>query len=103
MNEQFDPTSIYLSDPLSASLLNPPPIVNVPSNTPPQVAQQIWNQVLQNVGTSQGPILDFELKHAAVESEYHNAMFVTKGKIIGCRQPDMNFRVGTPKLSSMWE
>jgi len=103
MNEVFDPTAIYLSDPNSQSLLNPPSIINVPSNAPPQIAQQIWNQVLQNIATSQGPIVDFELKHAAVESEFLASAFVTRGKIIGCRQPDMNFRIGTPKLSARWE
>ncbi len=103
MNDTFDPTAIYLSDPKSQALLNPPQIVNVPSNIPPQAAQQIWSQVIQSIGTSQGPILDFELKHAVVESEKHSAMFITRGKIIGCRQPDMNFRIGTPKLSAKWE
>lgn len=103
MNDPFDPTAVYLSEPQSQSLLNPPQIVNVPSNTPPQVAQQIWNKVLQSIGTSQGPILDFILKHAAVESERHGAMFITRGKIFGCRQSDMNFKIGTPKLSSKWE
>lgn len=103
MNDPFDPTAVYLSDPQSQTLLNPPQIVNVPSNTPPQVAQQIWNNVLQSIGTSQGPILDFILKHASVESEHYGAMFITRGKIFGCRQPDMNFKIGTPKLSSKWE
>ncbi len=103
MNEVFDPTSIYLSDPNSQSLLDPPPVANLPSNLPPNVAQQAWNQVLSGIGTSQGPVLDFELKHAAIESKYYSSFFITKGKIIGCRQPDMNFRIGTPKLSSKWE
>lgn len=103
MNENFDPTAIYLSDPGSKGLLAPPYNVNIPSNTPPNIEQQIWNQVLQSISTSQGPIIDFILKHAVVESDQHSAMFITKGKIIGYRQPDMNFRIGTPTLSSKWE
>lgn len=103
MNEPFDPTAIYLGNPQSSSLLNPPPIANLPSNLPPQVAQQAWNQILATISTSQGPVLDFELKHAAIESEFHSTFFMTKGKIIGCRQPDMNFRIGTPRLSAKWE
>ena len=103
MCELFDPTADYLSDPRSAFLLDPPPIVNIPSNTPPQLAQQIWNNVLQSTATNQGPVLDFELKHAAIESFYHSEQFITNGKIIGSRLPDLNYRIGTPKLSSGWK
>jgi len=103
MCELFDPTADYLSDPRSAFLLDPPPIVNIPSNTPPQFAQQIWNNVLQSTATNQGPVLDFELKHAAIESFYHSEQYITNGKIIGSRLPDLNYRIGTPKLSSGWK
>ena len=103
MNELFDPTAIYLSDKQASSLLNPPPIANLPSNLPPQLAQQAWTNILSGISTSQGPVLDFQLKHAAIESKFQSSFFITKGKIIGCRQPDMNFRIGTPRLSSKWE
>ncbi len=103
MKKPFDPSMIYLSNSNSQILLSPPPIANVPSNMPPQIAQQVWNQILSGISTSQGPILDFELVHAAIESEYLTSRFITKGKIIGCRLPDMNFRIGTPKLSAQWE
>lgn len=103
MCQVFDPTAEYLSDPRAAFLLDPPPVVNVPSNTPPQVAQQIWNNVLQSIAITQGPVIDFELKHAAIESNNHSEVYVTRGKILGSRLPDLNYRIATPKLSSGWE
>jgi hypothetical protein len=103
MNKQFDPSMEYLADPGAAPLLAAPPFVNVPSNAPPQVVQQIWNQVMQASGTSQGPVLDFELVHAAVESSRLSTRFVTRGKIFGARQPDLNFRIAAPKLAAGWE
>jgi hypothetical protein len=103
MNRQFDPSMEYLSNPGAAPLLEAPPFINVPSNAPPQVVQQIWNQVLQATATAQGPVLDFELIHAAAESPRHSTRFVTRGKIFGARQPDMNFRIAAPKLTAGWE
>ena len=102
MAEAFDPTASYLSHPDAAPLLDPPPIVNVPSNLPPQVAQQVWQQAVSNIGTSQGPVVDFELVHATVEGAKRTSSFVTRGKIIGARQADMNYIIGTPKLSTGW-
>jgi hypothetical protein len=102
MNEMFDPLSEYLSHPDSAFLLEAPYTINIPDNTPPQIAQQIWSQVLQNP-TRQGPTLDFSLVHAVIETRNHSDAFITRGKIIGSRLPDLNYRVGTPKLSSTWE
>ncbi len=103
MCETFDVTAEYLKHPDSTFLLEPPPIVNIPLNMPPQLAQQVWANALQNISTKQGPIIDFELKHAAIESYHHSEMFITRGKIIGSRLPDLNYRIGTPKLSSGWE
>lgn len=102
MKEAFDPTAIYLSDPGATALLEPPPVVNVPSNLPPQAAQQIWSQAMAQIGTIQGPVVDFELIHATVEGPESTSSFVTRGKIFGARQPDMNYMIGTPKLSARW-
>jgi len=103
MNRQFDPSLEYLFDPAAALLLADPPFVNLPSNAPPQVVQQIWNQVMQTSAPAKGPVLDFELVHAAVESPRLSTRFVTRGKIFGARQPDMNFRIAAPKLAAGWE
>lgn len=103
MSEPFDPTCEYLSNPEAAFLLDPPPIANIPADTPPQMAQQLWNNLLNRVALHQGPVIDYELKHAAIETICHSEMFITRGKIIGSRMPDLNYRIGTPKLSSQWE
>jgi hypothetical protein len=99
----FDPTAEYLSRPESAFLLEPPPIVNIPSNMPHQLVQQVWNNAIQAVATQQGPVIDYKLIHVIIESHNHSALFITRGKIIGSRLPDLNYRIGTPKLSAGWE
>jgi hypothetical protein len=102
MSDIFDPLSEYLAHPDSAFLLEGPHEVNIPNNTPPQIVQQIWNKILQSP-TRQGPTLDFSLIHAVIETHNHSDAFITRGKIIGSRLPDLNYRIGTPKLSAKWE
>jgi hypothetical protein len=99
----FDPTAEYLSHPDAAFLLNPPPVVNIPGNMPPQIAQQVWNTAIQAVATQEGPIIDYKLIHVIIETLNYSTSYITRGKIIGSRLPDLNYRIGTPKLSARWE
>ncbi len=102
MREVFDPTMIYLSDPLSAKLLDPPPVISVPGNAPPQIAQQIWQQVLNNLNSNQGPVIEFDLLNAVIESKQLSSKFITKGKFFGTRLADLNFLIGRPILEAGW-
>jgi hypothetical protein len=102
MRKVFDPSVVYLSHPGAAPLLSAPPFINLPSNTPPQLAQQVWNQAMQ-AATTQGPTLDYEIIHVAVESARHGTRFVQRGKLFGARQPDLTFRISSPRLFFEWE
>lgn len=102
MQDSYDPMAEFLSSPNAAFLLASPPFVNLPGNLNPQIAEQIWHNILNQIATLQGPVVDFELKQAAIESIYHSEIFITKGKIIGSRLPDLNYRIATPKLFSGW-
>jgi len=102
MEDPFDPTMIYLRDPASAVLLQPPPVVNIPANASPQMTQQIWQQVLSQISSSQGPLMDFKIIFAAVESSRITARFIHEGKLFGTRQADLNFLIGMPRLTQKW-
>ena len=102
MDEVFDPVMIYLNDPGSISMLQPPPIVNIPANTPPQLAQQIWQGVLAQITSVQGPVIDFKLVFAAVESSRLTSRYIREGKLFGTRQNDLNFLIGMPRLVEKW-
>jgi hypothetical protein len=77
--------------------------VNLPNNMPPQMAQQVWNSVIQAAATQEGPVIDYKLIHVIIETLNHSESFITRGKIMGSRLPDLNYRIGTPKLSTGWE
>lgn len=102
MDEVFDPVMMYLNDPASAAMLQAPPIVNIPANAPPQIVQQIWQQTLSKISISQGPVIDFKLCFAAVESSRLTARYIREGKLFGSRQPDLNFLIGIPRLKEKW-
>jgi len=102
MDELFDPVMIYLSDPRSGCMLQPPPVVNIPANAPPQAVQQIWQQVLSQITSAEGPVIDFKLIFAAVESSRLTARYIREGKLFGSRQPDLNFLIGMPRVVEKW-
>ena len=51
---------------------------------------------------SQGPVIDYELVFAAVESKNLTTRYIRQGKIFGTRQADLNFLIGVPKLVEKW-
>jgi hypothetical protein len=103
MCRAFDPTAEYLSHKDSAFLLEPPSVLNIPSNVDPQIAQQIFNNLMQQTVVRQGPVIDYSLIHAAIETINHSEFFITSGKIMGTRLPNLNYNIGMANLSSGWK
>lgn len=104
MRSSFDPLALCLSDPDNAFLIDAPPTVNVPTNTPPQMVQQFWQQYLgSQVATHNCKPVDYALILAVVESTRHRSRCVSSGKVYAARKPDMDYLVGAPPLKSGWE
>ena len=101
MCEPFDPQNEYFSKPETAYMLEPPPIVNLPGNIDPQIAQQVFNNVI-NASIRDGVSVDYKLLHASIESANHSEMFVSKGKIMGTRLPNLNYNIGVIQISAKW-
>ena len=102
MCEPFDPTMAYFSTPETAFMLDPPPFVNLPSNLDPQMAQQVFNNII-NSSIKPGVLVDYKLIYASIESINHSQMVVAKGKIMGTRLPNLSFNIGMVQLSVKWE
>jgi hypothetical protein len=102
MCEPFNPNSEYFSVPEAAFLLEPPPVVNLPSNLDPQMAQQIFNNII-NSSIKPGVSIDYEILHASIESINHSELFISKGKIMGTRLPNLNYNIGLIQISAKWE
>jgi hypothetical protein len=90
MCEPFNPNDEYFSAPETAYMLEPPAVVNFPSGFDPQMAQQIFNNIITQ-SIKNGISVDYRLFHAAIESINHSEIFVSKGKIMGTRLPNLNY------------
>jgi hypothetical protein len=101
-NTPFDPLQIVLSDPTTASLLGPIQQIQLPINLPPQLAQQAYNNVLQQINVVQVNPVDFTMLGATLESPRCRSEFQTSVRISAVRLPDMNFQVGVVKLNQGW-
>jgi hypothetical protein len=102
MCEPFDPQNEYFSKPEATFMLQPPPFVNLPSNIDPNIAQQVVDSIIHS-SIKEGVLIDYELFHASIESVNHSEVFISKGKIMGTRLPNLNYNIGVIQVSAKWE
>lgn len=102
-NEAFDPLKLVLNSPASASLLAPTQQIQIPGNLPPDILQQIYHAVLNQVQVVQIPPVDYELFQASTESEHGKSEFKTSGKIFANKLPDNNITMNIVQTSSGWK
>lgn len=101
-NNPFDPLKIVLSDKETEKLLTTVPQVQLPPNLPPQILQQVINNILSQIGVVQIKPIDFEQLSAVVESVRCRSEYRVKGKISAVRLPDMNIAVNVIKTDYGW-
>jgi hypothetical protein len=78
------------------------PQIQIPANLPPQIAQQAYNSILQQIQIIGVPLVDYNLFQATLECKWCKSEFHTKGKISAVRLPDMNIAVNVLPISSEW-
>lgn len=101
MRRPFIALQHYVSNPQGAAALAPPAPLNVPGNTPPQVAQQIWNAAAQNAlnaATGHGVEVGYTILNGLLESIRASAEHRTTGKLWAFRQ--LNGEVGLSVLET---
>ena len=98
----FTPVDVVFSDPGLAALLSAVQQVQMPANLPPQVAQQVYANVLQQVQVVPSPPVEYTLFQAALESARAAARFETSGRVHAIRQPDLNVAINVLPIRSGW-
>jgi hypothetical protein len=101
-NTIFDPLQILLQDAATAALLGPVNQVQMPANLPPQIAQQVLNNILAQINVVQVNPIDYSMFQATLESPRARSEFRTNLKISGVRLPDMNVQVAVVKTRQGW-
>lgn len=102
-SEPFDPMEIALADPKAANALSSAKFVTLPTNLPPQLMQQVFNQILQQVGVYDVVPVDFSVFYAAVESANCYSHFRQEGEIRAVRLPDLNIQLNVTSKSQRWK
>jgi hypothetical protein len=100
----FNPVAELMSSPVGAQLAEPLQQVNLPPNLPPAVLQQLLPSILAQIQVQVVPIppVDFQLIHAAMESQRLASRFTVEGKIFATRMPDLQLRVSVIQTWSGW-
>jgi len=101
-NRPFTPISLIFADPNLSQLLSSVQQIQLPANLPPQIAQQFYQALIQNIQVVSSPPVEYTLFHAALESVRASARFETRGRVNAVRQPDMNLSVNIVPVESGW-
>jgi hypothetical protein len=101
-NRPFNPVAEVLRSKEASAVLGPVPQVQMPVNLPPQLMEQAYNSILQQVRVVAVPPVDYELFQATLECVWCKSEFRTSGRINASRLPDMNIAVSVVQLSSGW-
>lgn len=102
-NEPFDPLKLVLNSAAAANLLAPTQQVQIPANLPPNLIQQVYQQILAQVQIVQNAPVDYELFQACVETGTCRSDFRTTGKIFANRLADNNIAVNIIPTFSGWK
>jgi hypothetical protein len=106
LRKPFNPLQHYLADPAGAATLKPAPPLLLPANTPPQLAQQIWQatmqQAVQNLAAG-GVEVDYSVVNALLEGTRVASEFRTKGKFSAHRTINGEIQLTGTDTDSGWK
>jgi hypothetical protein len=98
----FNPLEVVMTDPVLSQQICSIPHIEMPANLPPEMANQVFQQIMQRVKVTIVNPVESELYQAAVESNRMRSEFKTKLKITAIRMPDMNININVAPISSSW-
>lgn len=106
LRSPFNPIQFYLSNSAAAASLNPPAPILLPPNTPPGIAQNIWQAAAQQAmqAMSHGaPEVEYQLINALIESKRVSSQFQTTGKLSAFRNIKGEIQLSAIDTSSGWK
>ena len=101
-NKPFNPIELVLKNNEASALLGPVPQVELPVNLPPQMMEQVYNNILQQIRVVPVPPVEYNLFQATLECVWAKSEYHTCGRISATRLPDMNIAVSVVPVSSEW-
>src|SRR2546428_6978258 len=102
LREPHNPLRVLAENPACQALFDAVPLVQLPANLPPALAQQAHQQVLAPIDVANVPPAPFEIIHALVESTRHASRFITNGLVVGTKTADHQIRISTLNVRQLW-
>ena len=102
-DHEFNIIAEVMSDPKAAAQINSIPVVNLPANTPPQMAQNFIATVAQNTGVTMRNTLEVSELVASIESVRLAAHVHSKFSIAYWRDPNMALAFNATMYSVGWQ
>lgn len=102
LRQPHNPLTVLADNPACQALFAAVPVVQLPANLPPQLAQQAHQQILAQVQIANIPPAPFETIHAVIESTRHASRFVTNGLVVGTKTADQQIRLSTLNVRQLW-
>lgn len=99
----FSPMAEVAKHPMAAKLFGPVQQVNLPANLPPEIANQVWQNILQKIAVDLLPTIDYNLTSSLLESVRLAHVFAARGRINARRGPDFKVALNMMPLSAQWE
>lgn len=101
--DSFDVIKEIMTNPSSASIINSVPVVNLPINTPPDVAQQILIQHAQSIPVTTRNSLKQKVLLASIESTFCAKAVYNNIDILYWRNPDVSIGFNCTITASGWK
>ena len=98
----FNPLEIVEKSGRASVLFDPVPLAAIPSNLPPQVQQQAYQQILSEIAVNQVETVDYTATHAVMESIRCASRCTSTGKILATRRPDLQITYNVVRVSEKW-
>ena len=91
LRSSFNPLQVLLNDDVAARELDPPAPAKIPPDTPPEVLNQLWSAIAQQVvqrAAIPATKVDYSLLNAMIESSRIASEHRTDGYVAASLQPD---------------
>lgn len=101
-NSPFNPVELLYNSPAASAVFGSTSQLQIAANLPPQVMQQAYNSVLQQIHVIEVEPVEYTLLHAVIESIRGRSQYLTKGQLRATRHPDMNLMMNLTEISKGW-
>jgi hypothetical protein len=104
LRHPYLPLDTYMADQAAAEALAPTGPIRIPNDTPPQLAMQIWNQVVAGImaNQSKAPQVPYAIKRGLIESPRLAMEESGEGMLCALRQPNGEVKVIFTERSGGW-